>query len=182
VVGGTALAFMAVTYYVLPLIFRRRVAFWGLAKAQPYIFGLGIVILSMSMIFQGIFGVPRRHWDVSFSNAPFQVEYHPAVQLFQATMGIGGLLAILGGLAYIVIAVVTVFFGRPFRPDDRGDPSGVPPGVWSLPKQVHDGASVAAIHRTGTPGTVVLVLIFFAGFILYYFANWKILSFLWKVG
>lgn len=182
VVGGTALAFMAVTYYVLPLIFRKRVALWGLAKVQPYIFGIGIVILSMSMIFQGIFGVPRRHWDVSFSNAPFQVEYHPAVQLFQATMGIGGLLAILGGLAYIVIAVVTVFFGRPFRPDDRGDPSGVPPGVWSLPKQVHDGASVAAIHRTGTPGTVVLVLIFFAGFILYYFANWKILSFLWKVG
>ena len=182
VVGGTALAFMAVTYYVLPLIFRKRVAFWGLAKVQPYIFGLGIVILSMSMIFQGIFGVPRRHWDVSFSNAPFQVEYHPAVQLFQATMGIGGLLAILGGLAYIVIAVVTVFFGRPFRPGDRSDPSGIPPGVWSLPKQVHDGASVAAVHRTGTPGTVVLVLIFFAGFILYYFANWKILSFLWKVG
>jgi cytochrome c oxidase subunit 1 len=182
VVGGTALAFMAVTYYVLPLIFRKRVAFWGLAKVQPYIFGLGIVILSMSMIFQGIFGVPRRHWDVSFSNAPFQVEYHPAVQLFQATMGIGGLLAILGGLAYIVIAVVTVFFGRPFRPGDRSDTSGVPPGVWSLPKQVHDGASVAAVHRTGTPGTVVLVLIFFAGFILYYFANWKILSFLWKVG
>jgi cytochrome c oxidase subunit 1 len=182
VVGGTALAFMAVTYYVLPLIFRKRVAFWGLAKVQPYIFGLGIVILSMSMIFQGIFGVPRRHWDVSFSNAPFQVEYHPAVQLFQASMGIGGLLAILGGLAYIVIAVVTVFFGRPFRPGDRSDPSGVPPGVWSLPKQVHDGASVAAVHRTGTPGTVVLVLIFFAGFILYYFANWKVLSFLWKVG
>jgi cytochrome c oxidase subunit I len=182
VVGGTALAFMAVTYYVLPLIFRKRVAFWGLAKIQPYIFGLGIVILSMSMIFQGIFGVPRRHWDVSFSNAPFQVEYHPAVQLFQATMGLGGLLAIAGGLAYIVIAVVSVFFGRPFRLGDSRDPSGVPPGVWRLPRQIHDGASMAAVHQTGTPGTLVLVLIFFAAFIVYYFANWKILSFLWKVG
>jgi cytochrome c oxidase subunit 1 len=182
VVGGTALAFMAVTYYVLPLIFRKRVAFWGLAKVQPYLFGLGIVILAMSMIFQGIFGVPRRHWDVSFSNAPFQVEYHPAVQLFQATMGIGGLLAILGGLAYIVIAVVTVFFGRPFRLGDSRDTSGVPQGVWNLPRQIHEGAGVAAMHRTGTPGTVVLVLIFFAAFIVYYFANWKILSFLWKVG
>jgi cytochrome c oxidase subunit 1 len=182
VVGGTALAFMAVTYYVLPLIFRKRVAFWGLAKIQPYIFGLGIVILSMSMIFQGIFGVPRRHWDVSFANAPFQVEYHPAVQIFQATMGLGGLLAIAGGLAYIVIAVVTVFFGRPFRLGDARDPSGVPQGIWRLPRQVHEGASVAAAHQTGTPGTLVLVLIFFSAFILYYFANWKILSFLWKVG
>jgi cytochrome c oxidase subunit 1 len=181
VVGGTALAFMAVTYYVLPLVFRKRVAFWGLAKVQPYVFGLGIVILSMSMIFQGIFGVPRRHWDVSFSNAPFQVEYHPAVQMFQAVMGLGGLLAIAGGLIYILIAVVTVFFGRPFRLEDR-DPAGVPPGVWSLPRQTHEGAAVAALHRSGTPGTVVLVLIFFAGFVLYYFANWKILSFLWRVG
>jgi cytochrome c oxidase subunit 1 len=182
VVGGTALAFMAVTYYVLPLIFRRRVAFWGLARIQPYLFGIGIVILAMSMIFQGIFGVPRRHWDVSFANSPFPVEYHPAVQLFQATMGIGGLLAIAGGLAYVVIAVVSVFFGRPFRLADSADRSGVPPGVWNLPRQVHEGAAVAAAHRTGTPGTMILVLIFFGCFVLYYFANWKILSFLWKVG
>jgi cytochrome c oxidase subunit I len=182
VVGGTALAFMAVTYYVLPLIFRKRVAFWGLAKIQPYLFGLGIVILAMSMIFQGIFGVPRRHYDLAFTNAPFQVEYHPAVQLFQATMGIGGLLAIAGGLAYILIAVVSVFFGRPFRLADSADPSGVPQGVWKLPQQVHRGPTVAAAHRTGTPGTVILVGIFFACFVIYYFANWKILSFLWKVG
>ena len=182
VVGGTALAFMAVTYYVLPLIFRRRVAFWGLAKVQPYLFAGGIVILAMSMIFQGIFGVPRRHWDTSFSNAPFTLEYHPAVQLFQATMGIGGLLAIAGGLAYIAIAVVSVFFGRPFRLADSADRSGVPQGIWRLPAQMHEGAQVAALHRTGTPGTLRLAFIFFACFILYYFANWKILSFLWKVG
>jgi cytochrome c oxidase subunit I len=182
VVGGTALAFMAVTYYVLPLIFGKRVAFWGLAKIQPYLFGIGIVILAMSMIFQGIFGIPRRHWDVAFSNAPFPVEYHPAVQLFQATMGIGGLLAIAGGLAYIVIAVVTVFFGRPFRLADAHDPSGVPPGVWKLPRQTWQGAQVESAHRNGTPGTLVLVFIFFGCFVLYYFANWKILSFLWKVG
>ncbi|HET9271040.1 MAG TPA: cbb3-type cytochrome c oxidase subunit I [Vicinamibacterales bacterium] len=182
VVGGTALAFMAVTYYVLPLIFGKRVAFWGLAKIQPYLFGIGIVILAMSMIFQGIFGVPRRHWDVSFANAPFPVEYHPAVQLFQATMGIGGLLAIAGGLAYIAIAVVSVFFGRPFRLSDAHDPAGVPQGVWRLPRQTHAGATVAEVHRAGTPGTLVLVSIFFACFVLYYFANWKILSSLWKVG
>ena len=182
VVGGTALAFMAVTYYVLPLIFRKRVAFWPLAKVQPYLFAAGVVVLAMSMIFQGIFGVPRRHWDVSFANAPFPVEYHPVVQLFQATMGLGGLLAIVGGLAYILIAVTSVFFGRPFRLSEAGDASGVPQGVWRLPRQVHEGPSVAEVHRMGTPGTLVLVLIFFGCFILYYFANWKILSFVWKVG
>jgi cytochrome c oxidase subunit 1 len=182
VVGGTALAFMAVTYYVLPLIFRKRVAFWGLAKIQPYLFGIGIVILAMSMIFQGIFGVPRRHWDTSFASAPFQIEYHPVVQLFQATMGLGGLLAIAGGLAYILIAVASVFFGRPFRLADSHDRSGVPQGVWNLPKQVHEGAGVATVHQAGTPGTMILVFVFLGCFVLYYFANWKMLSFLWRVG
>lgn len=182
VVGGTALAFMAVTYYVLPLIFRRRVAFWRLAQIQPYLFAGGITVLSISMIFQGIFGVPRRHWDTSFANAPFQVEYNPVIQLFQASMGIGGLIAITGALAYILIAVVTVFFGRKFDFKDSHDKSGVPQGIWNLPKQAHQGPAVDAAHKTGTPGTLVLVGIFFACFVLYYAMNWFLLSFVWKVG
>ena len=182
VVGGTALAFMAVTYYVLPLIFRRRVAFWRLAQIQPYLFAGGVTILSLSMIFQGIFGGPRRHWDTSFANAPFQVEYNPVIQLFQASMGIGGLIAITGALAYILIAVVTVFFGRKFDFKDSKDKSGVPQGIWNLPKQAHQGPAVDAAHKTGTPGTLVLVGIFFACFVLYYAMNWFLLSFVWKVG
>jgi hypothetical protein len=78
--------------------------------------------------------------------------------------------------------VVSVFFGRPFRLADSQDRSGVPPGVWNLPKQMHQGPAVAAVHATGTPGTMILVFVFFGCFVLYYFANWKILSFLWKVG
>jgi hypothetical protein len=33
-----------------------------------------------------------------------------------------------------------------------------------------------------TPGTIVLVFIFLAAFIVYFFVNWKILSFLWRIG
>jgi len=32
------------------------------------------------------------------------------------------------------------------------------------------------------PGTMLLVLIFMAAFIVYYFANWKLLSAMWQVG
>jgi cytochrome c oxidase subunit I len=38
VVSGTAMAFMGVTWYVIPLIFRKRIAFFPLAKIQPYLF------------------------------------------------------------------------------------------------------------------------------------------------
>src|SRR5690606_19730964 len=53
VVSGTAMAFMGVTYYLLPLVFRRKVAFWGLAKIQPYLFSLGVLLLAMGMTFAG---------------------------------------------------------------------------------------------------------------------------------
>jgi cytochrome c oxidase subunit 1 len=183
VVGGTAMAFMAVTYSVLPLIFQKRVAFWPLAKIQPYVFGGGIVLMAMSMTFMGIFGIPRRHYDTTFQHAPFQVDFHPVVSILQASMGIGGLIAAVGALIFIAIAVVTVFFGKKLTEEDiKNEASGVPPAVANLPAQVHEGAAVAKVHEEGTPGTVILVGIFLACFVIYYFVNWKILSFLWKIG
>jgi cytochrome c oxidase subunit 1 len=183
VVGGTALAFMAVTYYVLPLIFQKRVAFWKMAKIQPYVFGGGIVLMAMSMTFMGIFGIPRRHYDTSFQHAPFQVDFHPVVTILQSSMGIGGLIAVTGALMFIVIAVVTVFFGKKLTEEaiKEGAP-GVPPAVANLPAQTHSGTAVAKAHEHGAPGTMILVMIFLACFIIYYFVNWKILSFLWKIG
>ena len=32
------------------------------------------------------------------------------------------------------------------------------------------------------PGTMILVFIFLAAFITYFFVNWKMLSLLWKIG
>ena len=183
VVAGTALAFMAVTYYVIPLIFQKRVAFWKMAKLQPYVFGIGIVIMSLSMIAQGIFGVPRRHYDSSFASAPFQAEFHPVVYLMQATMGIGGLLAATGGLMFIIIAVVSVFFNKKLSPEDyKLSSKGLPQGIVNLPAQIHTGKEVEQIHKQGAKGTMILVIVFFVFFVTYYFVNWKILSFLWKLG
>jgi cytochrome c oxidase subunit I len=47
VVAGTTLAFMAMTYLIIPLIFRRQLIFKKIAQLQPYIFGLGVAGLSM---------------------------------------------------------------------------------------------------------------------------------------
>lgn len=183
VVGGTALAFMAVTYYVIPLIFQKRVAFWSLAKIQPYVFAFGITLMALSMSFMGIFGVPRRHWDITGNGSPFPIQFHPAVNLIQVPFGIGGLIAATGVLIFIAIAVVSVFFGKPINAEAiASNASGIPQGVLKLPAQVHEGSMVARTHKTGCPGTVILVYIFLACFIVYYFVNWKLLSFLWKIG
>jgi cytochrome c oxidase subunit I len=183
VVGGTALAFMGVTYYVIPLIFRKQVRLMAWARAQPYVFAIGIVTVSMSMIFLGILGVPRRHWDVSFANAPFRQEFSPLTDFFMATLGIGGLIAATGALMFITVAVLSVFVGKALTEESiqRGT-AAVPQGILHLPPQVHDEPSSAAAHRAGTPGTLVLVAIFLTMFVFYYFTNWKILSTVWKIG
>ena len=115
VVSGTALAFMGLTYYVIPLIFRKQVAFWPLARIQPYLFAIGMLIFSMAMTFAGTFGVPRRHWDITFAQAPFDVQYNPAVDLIIGVMAVGGIIAAVGGAFYIIITVWSVFFGKPLE-------------------------------------------------------------------
>ncbi len=183
VVGGTALCFMGVTYYLLPLIFQKRVAFYKLAQIQPYLFGAGISIMGIAMTYAGSFGVPRRHWDISFVHAPFGIQFPPVVDLFMAGMAVGGVLAFIGGISYCIIAVASVFFTKTLTDTElREGVSGLPPGITNLPKQQHSEEASEEAHRQGNPGTVILVAIFFICFVLYYFTNWKILSMLWKVG
>jgi len=183
VVGGTALAFMSVTYYLLPLIFGKQVRMYKLAKVQPYIFAFGITLMSVAMTFMGVFGVPRRHYDSSFANTLFTPKFNPVVTIMQSGVGIGGTIAFIGLLLFVLIAVASVFFGRKFDATNLAAAVGhVPPGVLKLPSQQHEGPLVEQTHKTGTPGTLVLVFIFLACFVLYYFVNWKALSFLWKMG
>jgi cytochrome c oxidase subunit 1 len=189
VVSGTAMAFMGVTYYLVPLIFRRKVAFWPLARIQPYLFAGGMLIFTMAMTFAGSFGVPRRHWDISFSQAPFSVQFSPLVDLILAVVALGGVLAATGAFAFIAIVVTSVFFGERLETIPRGVVvAGIPPGLTMPPVHAPDvDARNAALHeaprRLGpTPGTIVLVFVFLAAFVVYFFVNWKILSFLWRIG
>lgn len=190
VVSGTAMAFMGATYYLLPLVFQRKVAFWKAARVQPYLFALGMLLLSMGMTFAGSFGVPRRHWDISFASSLFDVEFNPAVDLVLALMGIGGIMAATGAFLFVAIAVKSVFFGEPVGTIVKGTPMhGIPQGLTNPPVHPPDADEInERLHAPGrglagvTPGTLVLVSVFFVAFMVYYFTNWKLLSVLWRVG
>jgi cytochrome c oxidase subunit I len=185
VVSGTAMAFMGLTYYLIPLVFRKKVAFWKAAQIQPYLFAGGMVVFSIFMSFTGGFGVPRRHWDINFSGAPFQMSFHPAVDALMAVMALGGLVAALGGGIYIVVTVWSVFFGKPFTEADRvPGTAGVPQGITRPPRTitVADEANLPTGRMGHAPGTMVLVAVFLTAFAVYYFANWMLLSFVWKIG
>ncbi len=116
VVGGSTLAFMSLTYYALPLVMRRKLIGAAFAKYQPWIFAIGISIMSTGMSFAGILGVPRRHYDISFSSAVFQVPFSATATTMMGLVGLGAIIAFVGLLIYCLIAALTAFFGERIPP------------------------------------------------------------------
>ena len=56
---------MALTYFLIPVLFKREMIGPGLAKFQPYLFGLGPCnFFCLVMMGAGTLGVSRRHWDI----------------------------------------------------------------------------------------------------------------------
>lgn len=182
VVLGTTLAFMAVTYFVIPAIFRREIAFPKIAQWQPYVYGLGMTMVSVFMMGAGTLGVPRRHWDITFAGNPLAFEFPGTAHFMMALMGIGGLIAVVGGAMYLLVTVYSVFLGKRIEtPGFKRVP--VVEGAAPLPTrpvaaalQAHGGT-----HAWAAPGTFTLAMVFLTSFVLYYFINWKYLSEVWPL-
>jgi cytochrome c oxidase subunit 1 len=174
VVVGTTLTFMALTYYLIPVLFRREMILPKLAMWQPYLFGLSMYFFCLVMMGAGTLGVSRRHWDMAFNGSALAYEWPGAAYLLMALVGIGGIAAIAGGAIYILVTVGSLLVGKPL---DRGVTN---PTFTAIPRT----APTVAAQTTGSmgfaaPGTFVMAMVFLLAFILYYFINWKYLSTLW---
>ncbi len=179
VVIGTTLAFMGLTYFLIPVMFRRELAFPTMAKYQPYVFGLAMCGVALFLMGAGTLGVPRRHWDIGFAGNAFPYEFPGAAWLMMALAGISGLIAIVGGGMYLLITVWSVFRGKKIQT----------PGFQHVRARdgmapAASGGPVIAGHGSAgmvAPGTFVLALVFLTSFVLYYFVNWKYLSTVWPL-
>jgi len=174
VVIGTTLTFMSMTYFLIPVLFRREMINPGLAKIQPYLFGFSMYFFSLVMMGAGTLGVSRRHWDMAFSGHALAYEWPGAAYLMMGLVGVGGLVAIAGGAIYIYITVGSLLWGKKL---DTG-------AVSAKFTPVMRAAPTAAAQTYGSagfvaPGTFVLAVFFLVTFVLYYFINWKYLGQLW---
>jgi cytochrome c oxidase subunit 1 len=124
----------------------------------------------MGMSFAGSMGVSRRSWDIEATGSIYGSTAH----LFLGLVGIGGTLAFVGLLLFILLAVGTVLFGRSFAGRKMTD--------WGTPKPLGGtGLDSAAVEAHPTQGTLVLAIVFLLSFAVYYFANWKALADAWPV-
>jgi len=181
VVIGTTLAFMALTYFLIPVLFRRQLVMPWLAKWQPYLFGGGMAVFTLAMMGAGTLGVERRHWDMAFTNSALAFDYPASAFTLMGVVGIAGVAAILGGAIFILVTVLSVFFGKPVESTSS---YGIPTITLkrATPIVVPDGGHAAA-GKWGfaAPGTFLLAIFFLAIFVIYYAVNWKYLSSVWPM-
>lgn len=174
VVAGTTLTFMAVTYLLVPVFFKREIIWPTVARWQPYLFAFGVAGISLFMMGAGTLGVPRRHWDIGFTDALLKHEFPGTAYMMLALNGLSAVLAALGGISYVLVVIASILFGKKI-PDARAPAPSQP---------APQGAAVAQYGNAGTlhlPGTAVLVGVFFLAFVLYYYVNWKYLAQVWPL-
>jgi cytochrome c oxidase subunit I len=201
VVSGTTLAFMGISYYLLPLLSQRRLVAPRMAQWQPYVFAAGVALLTLAMLQAGRLGVPRRVADLDYTDAPlgvtvFQSGPTPAVMLL---VSVGALIAVTGGIMFVWVMVATLLKGeRTDRPDQGlGFAIGTPArerqeelrrmATATKTKEKPDTKADARglrgrWQRFEAPGTYLLVLIFLAWFVIMYIIAHFNLAQAWPVG
>jgi len=173
VVAGTTLSFMGMTYILVPLIVRRDLFLPRLARIQPYVFGAGMLLFGIGMGLAGHYGVPRRHWDITFptmtqlSGGVFDA---PQISWSLGLMAVGAMIAVTAGAMYILVAAGTVFLGRRSDVPDIGyvDASSVTPADPNAVRHAPKGFEA--------PGTMMLATVFLLLFMLLYAQSWFQLS------
>jgi len=158
--------------------------FPGMAKWQPYLFGLGMCGFSLFMMGAGTLGVPRRHWDMTFAGNALGYEFPGTAFLMMALMGICGLAAIVGGAMYLLITVGSVFVGKKIATPGFAyvkAKDGVAPTTRPVEVAFESHGTNIGVAGFVAPGTLTLAGVFLISFVLYYFVNWKYLSTVWPL-
>lgn len=112
---GVTLAFMGLTFGMLPgLGWRRPLPRW--ARWQPMVYGGGQLMHILGLAWSGGYGVQRKVGGTQ------QVLSSLSEKIGMGMMGLGGLIAIVGGLMF-VLACILVMRNRPLGGSDPADAS-----------------------------------------------------------
>ncbi len=108
VVGAASLIYMGIIYYGVSICMKRDI--WGsvIARIQPYLLSVALLVFAWAGTLAGYAGVPRRTADISYGGlAPESWE-----RLMNVALGIGGTLTLIAGILFFVVIGMTMFAGR----------------------------------------------------------------------
>lgn len=95
--GAVTMAFMGTTYLMLKYL-KIKVYSEKIAKFQPYLYGLGLLVIIIGLFWAGSYGAPRKAFGYE----------NPVTALAMNIMGAGAIIAILGGAAFVVNTMLSL--------------------------------------------------------------------------
>ncbi len=145
---AVALTFMGSTYWLLPRLTGRAIAFPRLATWQPYLWFAGMQCFSIPSHIAGLMGMPRRVYTGEFQGVEAAQAWVPLVTL----SAVGGVILFVSAMSYVGVVVGTMLvaprgeqpaveYAEPLEPPTPG------PSLWD---------------RLGLWGAVAVVLIVLA--------------------
>jgi cytochrome c oxidase subunit 1 len=178
VAGGTTLAFFAFSYWFVPLITRRKLAFPKLAAYSTYIFGLGMATFAVFAMAAGHLGVPRRHWDITYADAVLPFQFPGTVQLLMSIAEIAVIIGGFGALFYL-LSMLGTFFGGKVMVTGVLPPLAEPAGVVAA--RMHGGTEPPHGKGLEIPGSLILAMTLLIFLAVYYYAQYKYLGTIWTI-
>jgi len=99
-VTALTLALMGFAYHMISDC-KIRIALPRLALAQPYAYGIGMLLFITGLFVSGLFGAPRKTFGVGWTE-------NSAVLASLGLMGVGTLLAVIGGAIFVIYSGLTL--------------------------------------------------------------------------
>lgn len=145
--SAAALTFMGLAYHLVPRLAGRELELGLLAKVQPYLWFLGMLLFSISNHVTGLMGMPRRVYEAGYGDAA-------AAQGWQALTGIsalGGLVLFTSAAFFVLVMIGTALAGKRRTPE---------PLQWAQP--LHPVGKPGLLDRFGLWVVVAVVLVVIA--------------------
>jgi cytochrome c oxidase subunit 1 len=128
--SAVALTFMGTAYYLVPRLSGRELELKLLAKVQPYLWFLGMVLFSFVNHVTGLMGMPRRIFTDTYNGAP-QAQMWQGLTRISA---VGGVVLFASAGFFVLVMVGTLLAGprKQQPPLEWAEPLGEPPGGHQL--------------------------------------------------
>jgi cytochrome c oxidase subunit 1 len=104
-IGGIVLAYMGMTYYLLPIL-GFNPPHLKMAKIQPIIYGSGQLMHVFGLALSGGYGVQRKTAGAE------QALDSMGAQIGMKIVGLGGLIAVIGGLMFAIVVLNSILKSR----------------------------------------------------------------------
>ena len=106
--SASALTFMGASYVIVPRLLGRRLELAPLARVQPWLWFLGMLLFSIPTHLTGLMGMPRRVFDPSYGGHPAAASW----QWLTDVSAVGGMVLFASSLFFLLVMLFTLFGPR----------------------------------------------------------------------